>query len=392
MVARTWERRDPAKAILNYKYIRNNITEDFNTLVGLYQVYSEKGSYAQAAFALQALIAQNPNDPNLHDLHCGVWIDAEEYDSANAALQLAAIYLYTPELLAAFIEPELTMTELRLRTSYTVEDGLKRFARSLVQLAVHQMADYARPTYQAGMVALRLGVDSNADILLDRAFQSDELSAIAWTEAARTYLEQGLAERMLQTLAASAGRYTERAEVSLRMAQAFKTLGMLDSTRTYLEQAIHIDPEYGEAWLHLAALQAREKELGPSIASYEQALSADPYNPELLNEYARTLAEAGTLLDKSLKLIERALRIEPENERYLTTRGWIAYLQNDYDTAVKYLQQAVEIGGATAELLELLGDARHATADDQNAATAYNQALNLVGNDAERKLRLQKNT
>ena len=390
-VAKAREYSNPDNAVLHYTYIRNNIAEDFNSLVGLYQVYSSQRNSPGAASVLRALIVLNPDDPDLHDLHSSVWIDAERYDSALSALRLTTFYLSgKPRLLAQFLEPSLTLTELRLRSSYSPDSGLQRFADSLVQLAVHLMSEYPRPTYHAGMIALHRGAGALADSLLRRAFRAEELSAIAWTEAAKAYLERNLAERMLYTLVPSADRYDQKPEVSFRIAQGLEMANRPDDIQKYLEQAIAVDPEYGEAWQMLARLQTEKGDVGRAVHAFEQAISADPYNPSLLNEYARTLAESGTLLDKGQKLIERALELEPENELFLTTRGLIASLQKDYDAGVRYLQQAVDAGGATSELLELLGDAHRAMGDQPNALRAYNQALSVVGEDLNHKLRLQE--
>lgn len=390
MIGRTWERRRPYRSIRHYEYIRDNLAEDFNTLVGLYQVYSEQGNYQKAAASLRSLIRQSPEDPNLHDLHCGIWIDAGRYDSAKQALKLAELYLHNPDLLEKFLEPELTMAELRLRTSYIADSNLQLFSGMLVRLAVRHMQGFPRATYQAGMVALRLHMDSSADSLLSRAFSSTELSDIAWTEAARLYLNQHAPERMLNTLAGSSTQFGDRAEVNFLLAQAYRMTDQPDSSTLYLKRAIQVDPEYGEALQQLARIHVDRDELGEAVAGFEQAISADPYNPNLLDEYATTLAESGTLLDKAEELADRALGIEPENELFLTTRGRIALLQQDYETAVEYLQRAVNAGGATSARLELLGDARRAVGDETRALDAYNQAINVAGDEPERRLRLQQ--
>ena len=131
-------------------------------------------------------------------------------------------------------------------------------------------------------------------------------------------------------------------------------------------------------------------ENGAGIASYENAVGADPYNPETLNDYAVTLLRLGVHREKAKAMAERALRIEPENERYLTTRGRIAYLEKDYDAAVEYLQRAVNAGGANSERLELLGDAQRAKGMDDKARETYAQALRVVGKDYETEHRLQQ--
>lgn len=389
-IARTWERRDPARAMRHYAYIRDNIAEDFNTLFSLYELQARRRDYDGAAATLRLLLAHHPDAAVFYEMLCGVWTDAGRYDSAVAVLAEADLNVEDDAQLDEAIGAMLQLTELRLRGLETGPDGFQRFADSLVGLTARRLPGFPRSTYQAGMIALRRGSESLGDSLLHRAFRSDELTAIAWTEAAALYLKRSSPQRLLSVLGPSAVRYEQRAEVCYRMGTAWREIGNRDSAIRYLRRALEVDPAFGNAWWELARLQIDAGQTGPAIASFEEALSADPYNPELLNDYAVTLARLAVLLKKGVELADRALGIEPENEAFLTTRGWIAYLERDYETAVEYLRRAVDAGGATAERLELLGDACRADGDEHQALDAYTRALRVNGEDREREIRLQQ--
>lgn len=394
IVARTWERRNPAKALKHYLYIRDNIAEDFNSLVGLYEIYARQSNYGQAAAAVRLLLAHYPDDPTLYEMLCGVWTDAGQYDSAAQALSQADMFIGESGQLERFLDPMLAVTELRLRGFSPVSEDFQRFADSLVRVTARRLPDYPAQLYRAGLIALRLGEDMQGDRLLANAFQPgdrpDTLTSTAWTEAAVFYTEHAAHGRLLSVLGPSAPRYSNRADVSYRMALAYEGVNKEDSAGILLRQALAADPEYGDAWSALARIQIRNGENGAGITSFERAINADPYNPETLNDFSVTLARLGVHIDKAKVLAGRALSIEPENERYLSTRGWIAYLEKDYDAAVEYLQRAVNAGGATAERLELLGDAYVAEGNRREGRNAYEQALHVVGDNHERELRLQQ--
>ena len=65
-------------------------------------------------------------------------------------------------------------------------------------------------------------------------------------------------------------------------------------------------------------------------------------------------------------LIEKALKIEPEQAHILDSMGWVAYKLNDFATAIEYLQKAydaspeAEIAAHLAEVLWESGETEKA--------------------------------
>lgn len=71
-------------------------------------------------------------------------------------------------------------------------------------------------------------------------------------------------------------------------------------------------------------------------------IQLEPNNPHYLNAYAYTLALQNRELSKARQFAERALQNMPNQATYLDTLGYIAFLQNDFKTATKALEQAYE--------------------------------------------------
>lgn len=69
-------------------------------------------------------------------------------------------------------------------------------------------------------------------------------------------------------------------------------------------------------------------------------LEIEPNSPTYLNAYAYTLGLQNRRLDDARNYAERALNNAPDQASILDTYGYIAFLQNDYKTAIPVLEKA----------------------------------------------------
>ena len=94
----------------------------------------------------------------------------------------------------------------------------------------------------------------------------------------------------------------------------------------------------------------------------KQLLEIEPNNPTYLNAYAYTLALQNRRLSEARKYAEKALEMTPDQASILDTLGYIAFLQNDFKTAISSLTQAYQmshsfnIGLRLAKALYMQGD------------------------------------
>jgi tetratricopeptide (TPR) repeat protein len=67
---------------------------------------------------------------------------------------------------------------------------------------------------------------------------------------------------------------------------------------------------------------------------YQQALSLDHENPELLNQLAYFLIDKDLDVNRGLELADKALKSDPENYIFLDIKGWGLFKQGKYQEAL----------------------------------------------------------
>ena len=75
----------------------------------------------------------------------------------------------------------------------------------------------------------------------------------------------------------------------------------------------------------------------------KQILKTDPDNANALNALGYTLADRTDRLAEARLYIVQALELMPNNASVMDSMGWLEYRAGNYDAAVKYLRQALEI-------------------------------------------------
>jgi len=131
-----------------------------------------------------------------------------------------------------------------------------------------------------------------------------------------------------------------------------------------------------------------------AFAAYDSCLQWKQDNVACLNNYAYYLSEMGLNLRKAEQMSYQAVRSEPNNSTYLDTYAWILYMQDRYDEAKIYIDQALAVDTDTvpsAVVIEHAGDIYAVNGDRTRAEEFWHQAIKVGGNeDALRKKIRQK--
>ena len=109
-----------------------------------------------------------------------------------------------------------------------------------------------------------------------------------------------------------------------------------------------------------------------AFLTYEKALSYDPNNLGVLNNYSYFLSLAKKDLDKAEKMSSLTVKAEPSNPTYLDTYGWVLFEQGAYLIAKIYIENAIKYSEEkkeelSAEVLEHYGDVLYKTDEHQKA-------------------------
>ncbi len=130
-----------------------------------------------------------------------------------------------------------------------------------------------------------------------------------------------------------------------------------------------------------------------AYAAYESALEYNPDNIGALNNYAYYLALERRDLDKAEDMSYRTVKAEPANATYLDTYAWILFEKGYYAEARLYIDDAMKNdGGQSADVVEHCGDIYYMTGEVEEALKYWQQALEM-GSKSEtlpQKIKQQK--
>ncbi len=118
-----------------------------------------------------------------------------------------------------------------------------------------------------------------------------------------------------------------------------------------------------------------------SNAAYEEALTYNPNNDIVLNNYSYYLALREENLDKADKMSALLIKLYPENESYLDTRAWVLFAQEKYKDARKAIEKAIEMGHVSATHLEHYGDILFQLGEVDLAVTQWQKAKQTGGDN-----------
>ena len=117
-----------------------------------------------------------------------------------------------------------------------------------------------------------------------------------------------------------------------------------------------------------------------AIKDLESIVKREPENAQALNALGYTLVDKTKEHKKGLKLIQKALKLEPDDGAIHDSMGWAYYRLGQYDKALKYLRSAFE-KLKDAEIAAHLGEVLWVAGEREAAQDIWKSALELAPND-----------
>jgi cytochrome c-type biogenesis protein CcmH len=111
-----------------------------------------------------------------------------------------------------------------------------------------------------------------------------------------------------------------------------------------LAERLKGQPDDAEGWAMLARSYGMLGRIDDALPAYQKAVALRGDDARLLADYADTLALKNNrnLEGEPMKLVERALKIEPTNLKALSLAGAAAFNRQDYAGAVRYWDQVAK--------------------------------------------------
>ena len=122
-----------------------------------------------------------------------------------------------------------------------------------------------------------------------------------------------------------------------------------------LEARMQAQPDDAEGWTMLGRTYMALNRYPEASTAYQKALKLRPDDATALADYADvTAVNNGRKLEgEPTRLLERALKIDPDNLKALVLLGTAAYNRGDYGVAVKHWERVVQVGPTENPMVEM---------------------------------------
>ncbi len=211
--------------------------------------------------------------------------------------------------------------------------------------------------------------------------------------------ESGRTAEAIQQLKAMVKDSSADREIYLTLAQVYSQGKQFPAAEESARKALELstkpdDQEYPH--FVLGSIYERQRKYELAEEQFRQVLVSNPLNAAACNYLGYMLADRGVRLDESVKYIQKALEIEPNNGAYLDSLGWAYYKMSRFDLAEPHLVKAAGLITGDPTIQEHLGHVYLQLGKTQAAQEAWERALrewpNAVSSDfdAEQAARLQK--
>ena len=132
----------------------------------------------------------------------------------------------------------------------------------------------------------------------------------------------------------------------ISIAQIYLQAKHFDAAEQAIHQALELSPSAEDQEYVLfvqASIFERQKKYEQAEQVFKKVLDTDPLNASASNYLGYMLADEGVRLDESVKYIQKALELEPNNGAYLDSLGWAYFKMNRYDLgATLPLEEALQ--------------------------------------------------
>jgi tetratricopeptide (TPR) repeat protein len=351
----------------------------FRARVQLAEVYERQRRWPQAADAWAQVQTLNPRNVEIVTRRASALLSAgrvkDARDVVTEALQampgdarLTYLLAQAQRQLGDYDAAETTARALRASKPEDVR-GVYLLAQILDARGRHQeIIDLLKPEIerlraakgQATQLALLLDTQG---IALTQLRRHDEAIA-AYKEAVQQAPDEPLRQVMLIQGLISANKNAEAIAAAQGARQKF--------------------PDDTGVLYQLGAALDRSGQRAEAERTFRDLIARDPLDANALNYLGYMFAEHGTQLDEAVQLIERALKVDPDNASYLDSLGWAYFQQGKLDLADKSLTTAADKLPKNSVIQDHLGDLRLKQNRRTDAIAAWQRALDGDGDSIDR--------
>jgi len=340
----------------------------------LARLYLEQDRYKEALPHFEALLRKTPPSPQLLSRLKMLYDRTGQPEKAEA-------------LWDSFDAKKTSPDQLVTRARSTYKDASRSPDSSTVATAAHLLekalerdSTHVDALTLLGRIRYESGDYARAAQLLDRATDENPRSPERWETAASAHLKANRPQRARRVAEDGLLLFPGRPALLRTLAFAHLRLGNNEAAQSHFRDALTKIEEAAapdRAALHAGRGLALDRMDNHREAdqAYERALDLNPDQPEALRNYAFSLAQRETNLDRALQLAQRAVENAPSAPEALSTLGWVYFRRGAISKAKSTFERALEREPVPAAVYERFGDLHRALGNDALAQRYWKEAL-----------------
>lgn len=119
-----------------------------------------------------------------------------------------------------------------------------------------------------------------------------------------------------------------------------------------LEEGLSKNPNSEDLLMDLADYYEKLKQYDKVEQYLKRLLMINPNNPSALNYLGYLYADLNKNLEEAYSMIEKALKVEPDNPAYIDSMAWVLYRLKKYQEAFEYQKKALKKSPGEQEMIE----------------------------------------
>ena len=176
--------------------------------------------------------------------------------------------------------------------------------------------------------------------------------------------------------------YPEDPDIYYEMADILFSAGYMDDCEKVCRRCLQLDDRYANAYVILGMIATRRGEDDMALGLLERAVRLEPDNTFAMNELAYALHLTGED-DRALDLTQRAIRETPDFADAWCNKGLILYYRSDFEEAALAFNRALQLAPDHVTAWIGKGNTLTQLCDFEEAQACYDQALQLDPNSAD---------
>lgn len=266
---------------------------------------------------------------------------------------------------------------------------LKRYPEAVqaFELLQKEQPNNVLVQYRLAAAHQEAGAPKKSEAILRRILARDPKESDAWVRLILLLDEARRDEEVEKTLEEARRNVRDPGELDLIQGMIWHRRGELEKAEGAYRKVLATDPKNPTVLFNLGVVLDKRKDSDGAVAMMLKAIEADPDYAEAYNYVGYTWAERGVKLSEAQRMLERALRLDPENPYYLDSYAWVLYRKGFHQSAWAQMEKALarlkDPRPEDAVLFDHAARIRWKLKDRAGARSFWEKALELDPKNAE---------